>query len=417
MEHNTVVLNVAYFIARRFFGGILDKDNLSTTYVKIAIVAVSISLTVMIASLGTGFGLQREIKRKIASFGAHLKIVNYSSDYTQQGLVKPVELQPKNTYQDLHSTIKHAQPYITLSGLIRTEETFQGVIMKGVNQDYDFSFFTDKMVKGKMPSFGDSRSNKIWFSETMAKQMQLQIGDKFQVAFTLKNRKYPAIRKFELVGIFHTGWAKFDENMVFCDMRWLQQLLRWNANQVSGIELFIEEVNRIDEIRQKIYYKVGKDQDVIAITEEYSEIFNWVSLFDTNVYIILSLMILVAVINIITVLLIMIFERIKLIGTLKSFGAKNQLIRRIFIYKGVYIIYKGLFYGNLIGIGILLILKYGKIIQLNPKVYYVNSLPADIDLFHILLANALILIICTLSMTIPTYMVTRISPAQAVRNK
>jgi len=364
--------------------------------------------------MGMGFGLQRQIKEKVADFGAHIKVKPFSSQFSDGNKKKSLDLNTLKPYKAIHPRLVHQQPVVSLSGLIRTEEAFHGVIMKGVDSTFQVDEFQTKLVAGRLPSFKTDLYETM-LSATIARQLNLEVGDEYQVTFMLASRKYPAIRRYKLVGIFETDWKEFDDIMVISHMNPLQQLLRWTPNQVEYMEYYTLKGSDWRRMTKSMYYKVGQNNNVTSIEEEYEEVFNWVALFDTNIYIVLVLMTMVAVINIMTVLLIMMFERRTFVGMLKSLGGSNRLIRKIFIYKAAYITSRGLIIGNLVAILVLLIVKYGRIIKLNPEVYFVSSLPADLHWLHFLLANALIFTVCVLSMWIPTYMITKIRPAKAIK--
>lgn len=407
-------MNLALFIANRYFSSTFDKDNISTTYAKVAVTAVTISLAVMVSAMGMGFGLQRQIKDKVANFGAHIKVLPFSSQFSEENKKKVLDLQAMKPYTEIHPHLVHQQPVVSLAGLIRTDEAFHGVMMKGVDSTFRLDQFADKLVEGRLPNFAVQQFETM-LSATIARQLKLKIGDRFQVTYIIPSRKYPAIRQYTLVGIFETDWKEFDDNVVLTHMDPLQQLLRWKPTEVEYMEYYADNTSELKRMTRSMFYKVGQDKNVVSILDEYEEVFNWVALFDTNIYIVLVLMIMVAVINIMTVLLIMMFERRAFVGMLKSMGGSNALIRKVFIYKAAYIIFRGLIYGNAVALIILATVKYGEIITLNPEVYFVSSLPAEINWLHFLIANSLIFVVCVLSMWIPTYMITKIHPAKAIK--
>src|SRR5690606_2623118 len=313
--------------------------------------------------------------------------------------------------------IKHIHVTALKGGIIRTETDFEGVVVKGVGGDYNWQYFEEYLRDGRLPEFTEGLNSEILLSEYIANRLNLNVGDRVVTYFFDEESSDRPLRPrgFDLVGIYNSGFQEFDESYLIADIRHIQSLNRWEADQVGAFELFVTDFKRIEEIGNKVYYNVESTLDTQTIRDKYFSIFEWLDLFDFNIALIIGIMILVAGINMITALLVLILERTKMIGILKSLGSFNWSIRKVFIYNAVYLIGVGLFWGNLIGIGLLLAQKYLKLFPLNPDTYYVTEAPVYLDLGYILILNAGTFLLCLLMLLIPSYIITKISPVKAIR--
>lgn len=409
-------MNLAYFIAKRYFKKTFDKDSISTTFFKIATLAVGISVVVMIGSLAIGFGLKKAIQEKIVSFASPIKVYRYISDYSPYASSTPIEISDDiMEVIDNEHDISSVQYYVNLSGIIKNEGSFQGAVLKGVDSSYNLEFLQSFLVKGNLLS--NKAPFEAMISEKMANELDLDTNQYFHMIFVLQNKKYPVQRRFKVTAIFNTGWKEFDENIVYVNSPILQNLLQWTTNQYSGIEINTDNFDKIAALKNRLYNTLGVDYDVTSVFEEYPEIFGWIELFDTNIFMVLTLMILVAIANIVTVLLILTFERKKMVAILKSIGTSNTIIRKIFIYKTGYILWKGVFWGNIIAVALLLILKYTALISLNSDVYFVEKLPITISLWHILIVDVGLIVMCYITVWIPSNKISKISPALILKSK
>jgi lipoprotein-releasing system permease protein len=409
-------LNLEYFIAKRLITARDHKSSISAPIIKIAIAAIAIGMIMMIISVATGIGLQQKIRQKVAAFNGHIIITNYDENQSQ------LSITPISTQQDFYPKFKnvdginHIQAVATKSGIIRTETAFEGIIFKGVGKEYRWNNLQEYLVSGKLPNLNSQLNDEVLISEFLAKRLNLKVGDKFNTFFMKEDsNQKPNLRVFKITGIFNSGFQEFDSTYIIGDIRHIQRINKWESDQVGAFEVFVDDFNIIQEKGQEVYENTGSTLDTKTIVEKYYYIFEWLKLFDFNIIVILIIMILVATINMVVALLVLILERTQMIGILKSMGANNWAVRKIFLYNAFYLISKGLFWGNLIGVGMLLIQQNFGIIKLNPENYYVNEAPVFIDFGYIFLLNIGTILICLLILLIPSYIITKISPIKAIR--
>ena len=409
-------MNYELFIAKRIIAGKQYKSSISSPIIKIAITAIALGLIIMMISIATSVGLQKKIKEKISGFNGHIQISNYE-DNNSKITINPISLE-QDFYPNFTNVdgIKNVQSYATKGGIIRTETDFEGVILKGVNVDYDWSFFETYLVDGSLLNLNNEMSNDVLISKLTSDRLGLKTGDTFNTFFVKDDpSKAPNVRVFKVVGIYNSGFKEFDENYVIGDIKQIQRLNKWDENQVGGFEVLIEDFDELELKGNQVYANVPPTLNAETIADKNPTIFEWLDLFDTNVMVIISIMILIAGINMITALLVLILERTQMIGILKALGNSNWSIRKIFLYNAGYLIAVGLFFGNLIGISILLAQKYFGFIKLNPETYYVNQAPVYLDFKYILFLNIGTLILCLLMLLIPSYIVSKISPVKAIK--
>ena len=409
-------MNLEYFIAKRLITARDHKSSISAPIIKIAIAAIAIGMIMMIISVATGIGLQQKIRQKVAAFNGHIIITNYDENQSQ------LSLTPISTHQDFYPKFKnvdginHVQAVATKSGIIRTETAFEGIIFKGVGKEYRWNNLQEYLVSGKLPNLNNQLNDEVLISEFLANRLNLKVGDKFNTFFMKEDtNQKPNLRVFKITGIFNSGFQEFDSTYIIGDIRHIQRINKWESDQVGAFEVFVDDFNAIQEKGQEVYEKTGSTLDTQTIVEKYYYIFEWLKLFDFNIIVILVIMIAVATINMVVALLVLILERTQMIGILKSMGANNWTVRKIFLYNAFYLISKGLFWGNLIGVGMLLIQQNFGVIKLNPENYYVNEAPVFIDFGTIFLLNIGTVLICLLILLIPSYIITKISPIKAIR--
>ena len=409
-------MNLEYFIAKRLITARDHKSSISAPIIKIAIAAIAIGMIMMIISVATGIGLQQKIRQKVAAFNGHIIITNYDENQSQ------LSLTPISTHQDFYPKFKnveginHVQAVATKSGIIRTETAFEGIIFKGVGKEYRWNNLQEYLVSGKLPNLNNQLNDEVLISQFLANRLNLKVGDKFNTFFMKEDtNQKPNLRVFRITGIFNSGFQEFDSTYIIGDIRHIQRINKWESDQVGAFEVFVDDFNSIQEKGQEVYEKTGSTLDTQTIVEKYYYIFEWLKLFDFNIIVILVIMIAVATINMVVALLVLILERTQMIGILKSMGANNWAVRKIFLYNAFYLISKGLFWGNLIGVGMLLIQQNFGIIKLNPENYYVNEAPVFIDFGYIFLLNIGTILICLLILLIPSYIITKISPIKAIR--
>lgn len=409
-------MNLEYFIAKRLITAKDNKSSISAPIIKIAISAIAIGMIMMIVSVATGIGLQQKIREKISAFNGHIIIANFDNNQSDATLV-PVSKNQK-FYPKFSSVpeVSHIQAVASKAGIIRTAEAFEGIVFKGVGIDYKWDNIKEYLVSGRLPNLSASLNSEVLISQFLANRLKLKVGDEFNTFFMKEGQnKLPNIRRFKIVGVFNSGFQEFDATYVLGDIRHIQRINKWKSDQVGAFEVFVNDFDNIKTVGEQVYEHTGSTLDSQTIVEKYSYIFEWLQLFDFNIVVILIVMILVATINMVVALLVLILERTQMIGILKAIGASNWTIRKMFLYNASYLIFRGLFWGNLIGIAILLIQKYFGIVELNPENYYVNQAPVYINVVYIILLNVLTVGVCFLVLLIPSYIITKITPVKAIR--
>jgi lipoprotein-releasing system permease protein len=409
-------LNLEYFIAKRLITAKHFKSSISAPIIKIAISAIAIGTIMMIVSVATGIGLQQKIREKVSAFNGHIIISNYDNNQSEVTLV-PISIK-QNFYPKFTSVpeVSHIQAIASKAGIIRTETAFEGIILKGVGADYQWSNIKEYIVSGRLPDFSKGINQEVVISQFLANRLNLKVGDSFNTFFIKENQnQLPNIRRFKITGIFNSGFQEFDATYIIGDIRHIQRINKWTPNQVGAFEVFVNDFDKIKSIGEEVYQQTASTLDTKTIIEKYSYIFEWLKLFDFNIIVILAIMILVATINMVVALLVLILERTQMIGILKALGASNWSVRKIFLYNAFYLIVRGLFWGNLIGISLLLIQQYFGIVKLNPENYYVNQAPIYLNWGYIVLLNLLTVTVCSIVLLIPSYIITKISPVKAIR--
>ncbi|MFD1095273.1 ABC transporter permease [Salegentibacter chungangensis] len=408
-------MNLEFFVVKRLISAKKHKSSISAPIIKIAIAAIAIGVVMMLVSFATGLGLQQKIRDKIAAFNGHISISSYDNNSSQ------VSLRPVTKDQDFYPEftkvegIEHVQAVATKVGIIRTASDFEGVIVKGLGTDYNWGYFKDFLVRGRLPDFNNKLNDEVLISEYLANRLQLEVGDKVPTYFLRENNDRPLLRAFVITGIYDSGFREFDELYMLADIRHIQRLNKWEKDEVGSFEVFVDDFDELDSKGQEVYENTGSFLDTQTIKQKYYSIFEWLSLFDFNIALIIGIMILVAGINMITALLVLILERTQMIGIFKALGSTDWSIRKIFLYNAGYLILLGLFWGNLIGLGILLVQKYFKLFPLDPRTYYVTEVPVYISWDYILAVNFGTLILCMLMLLIPSVIISRISPVKAIK--
>jgi lipoprotein-releasing system permease protein len=409
-------LNPEYFIAKRLITAKGRKSSISAPIIKIAIAAIAIGMIMMIVSVATGIGLQQKIRQKVSAFNGHIIITNYD-DNQSEGSKTPI-----STHQDFYPKftsvegISHIQAVASKAGIIRTATEFEGIVFKGVGKDYQWENLKEYLVKGKLPDVSNNLNNQVLISQYLANRLNLKVGDRFNTFFMKDDSsQLPNLRVFQVTGIYNSGFQEFDSAYIIGDIRHLQRINKWKPDQVGSFEVFVDDFNNIKAKGEEVYNQTSSTLDTQTIVEKFYYIFEWLQLFDFNIIVILVVMIAVATINMVVALLVLILERTQMIGILKSIGASNWMVRKIFLYNAFYLIVRGLFWGNLIGIGLILVQQYFGIIKLNPENYYVNEAPVYLNWMYIAALNIGTILVCLLVLLIPSYIITKISPVKAIR--
>lgn len=405
-------MNFELFTAKKILQGNSEGNRFSAPIIRISILAIALGMAVMIIALAVVTGFQTEIRNKIVGFGSHISITSYNTD-------NPLEAKPIDRNQDFYSSIKenpkvdNIQVFANKGGIIKTDEDIYGIVLKGIDKDYDWRFFEDKLVNGTIFSIEDSsKSNSILISEYVANKLFLKVGDDIKIYFI---QEPPRIRKFTISGIYNTGFGEMDEVFAICDIRHIQKLNDWSENLVAGFEVSINDFEDLEAVDEEIYHSIGYNFNSTSIKKSRADIFNWLELQDINVFVIIILMLLVAGINIISALLIMVIERTNMIGILKSIGANNLSVRKIFLYSATYLVGVGLFWGNLIGISFCILQSKFEFLKLDQDAYYIDHVPIEISGLDIIGLNIGTLVISVVMLLIPSLIISKISPAKAIK--
>ncbi|HFA49947.1 MAG TPA: ABC transporter permease [Bacteroidetes bacterium] len=433
-------MNLERFIAKRVASS--NKQSFSGLIIKIAIVAVALSLAVMIVATAVISGFKHQIGEKIFGFWGHIQItspqinqttgeavpisinqnfypsldtireVPYQKNYEILGHELPFEIEKKTK-----GGVRHIQVFTLKPGIIKTKNKIEGIILKGVGKDFNWAFFDKYLVEGKRLELPDSVAGKgILISQQTASRLQLSIGDKFRFNY-LRDKDVLASR-FVVQGIYKTGLEEYDRKFALVDIRETQRLLNWDPDEVGGFEVFIDDLSDLEILSDYIYYEeVPANLYCESIRSKYPAIFEWLALQDINEVVILVLMVIVGLINMITALMILILERTNMIGILKALGQTNWGIRKTFLYQAGYIILLGLFWGNIAGIGACLLQQHFGLVQLSEENYYLSVAPIEINYWSILLLNLGALAVIMAFLIIPSWLVTKIDPVKAIRFK
>ncbi|HPX75374.1 MAG TPA: ABC transporter permease [Bacteroidales bacterium] len=412
-------MNTELYLAKRIVSKKHAKHTFSRPIVAVAIGGIALGIAVMILSIAIVTGFKNEITNKVVGFGSHLQIVNFDNNTSY-------ETYPISKSQTWLSELKQIEGvetvnmFIIKAGIAKTEEDLQGVIFKGIDNDFDWKFFKQYLTEGDTLLISDSsRNNGVVVSASIANALKLNVGDSFSAYFI---QEPPRMRKFTIIGIYETKLEDLDKIFVLCDIKHLRKLNDWKDDEITGFEVKIHDFSKIMDMEIKVSRLVGNylsaDGGMIkvkSIVEDYPGIFDWLSLLDINVWVILVLMLSVAGFNMISGLLVIILERVNMIGILKSIGASNVKVAKVFIYVAGFLISRGMLIGNIIGIGLCLLQKYFGIITLDADSYYVSVVPINLDLIHLLLLNIGSLVITLIMMILPSMLVSKISPAETIR--
>jgi lipoprotein-releasing system permease protein len=387
--------------------------------VGIATFGIALGLAVMIVAVAIVTGFKNEISNKVIGFGSHIQLVNMDSNTSYETTPVDKNLPILEDIKDVPE-VERVQMFAIKAGIIKTEENIQGAVLKGAGPDYDWSFLNESLVAGEPVSISDTvRTDKVLLSESVAIRLNLKVGDSFNMYFI---QDPPRARRFTIAGLYRTSLVEFDKLYVYADIKHVQRLNNWSPDQVSGYEVMLHSIREAEtatvqlrEITALDFTEDGSMLKVVPIQEKYSQIFDWLNLQDMNVLIIIVLMLVVAGFNMISGLLILILERTNMIGVLKGLGAIDGSIRKIFLYQSGYLAIKGLFWGNLIGLAICLLQYRFNLITLDPASYYLDTVPINLNIIHILLLNLGTLFSTLLFLLIPSMIIARISPERSIR--
>jgi lipoprotein-releasing system permease protein len=406
-------LNVAYFIARHIAPG--RTEAYARPIIRIAVISIALGLALMMASVAIVIGFKHSISKKVTGFSAPLQVVAFTRNESLQET--PVTLQPEFLQKlQKNPEITHIQFTAQKAGVLKTRQQIQGVVLKGVGKNFDWHYLKENLTAGRLPRLKTSQPGReVLLSQKLASRLLLHPGDTIRVWFIGQDATTALGRKLIISGIYHTGIEEFDSRFLIGDLRQIQRLNGWKPNQAGSIELRIRNFKKLKSVAQDIYRTIPYNLNIQTIFDLYPEIFNWLDLLDTNVAVILILMILVAGVTMISTLFILIIERTSMVGVLKTLGAGNRVLQKIFLYKAAYIIGRGMLWGNLLGLLFYELQLHFQVFKLNPVDYYVSYVPVELSVFHFLLLNAGTFILCLLMLIIPSFYIMRIRPAKALR--
>ncbi len=415
------------FIAERILNSRQNKGNISKPIVKIGIIGISVGISVMLLTVAIVLGFKREIITKITGLTTHIVISNASLNASNEP--EPITIS-EDTLKLLRQLpfVKHVQATAFKNGLLKTETENEGILLKGVSKDYNFEFIQQHLIAGRLPEFKvDEASKDILISEVLSKRMHLKLNDKILVYFIIQHPVYDSLmeaevikseqrsRKLTICGIFKTSFADFDEKLSITDIRQIQNLSYWTHEMVGTYEIEVNDFFQVTENQTQVEDLMGYSYNINNVRELYSNIFIWLDKLDINAIIIVVLMILVATINMITALLILILERTNMVGLVKALGMTNFNVRKIFLFISLRLIGRGMFWGNLFGIGLCFVQYYFKIAKLDSETYYVDFVAVEFNWYYFLLLNAGTLITCALMLFLPTLIITKLTPIKTLK--
>lgn len=412
-------MNLELFIAKRLISDKESKGSISRSLVKITTFGISLGLSVMIISVAVVTGFKNEITNKVIGFGGNLQIENLDNNDSYE--TKPISSK-QDFIHDIEQLpfVRNVQQFGIKAGIMKTKEEFQGIVLKGVESNYDWSFFRKNLVEGALPQITDSAiSNQILISKSIASLLKLKTGDDVALFFIQEPVRF---RRMKIAGIYETGLGEFDKIYALIDLRHIRQLNDWAPNQITGFEINITNFDDLANAKKQINNIMGvniqEDGSALrlsSIVDRNPQMFDWLNLQNLNVWIILILMLVVAGFNMISGLLILILDRTKMIGLLMSMGAQGVNIRKIFLYQSGFLVLRGMLWGNIIGLGICAIQHFFKVVKLDQSSYFISSVPINFNIAHVFLLNTGTLAAIMLMLLIPSVIIARINPDVTLR--
>lgn len=407
---------VAYLIAKRMRGNVDDKGSVSSRIIVIATIAVVIGIVMILVAVATGKGMQKKIQEKAVAFNGHV-LVSALENQDQELTVYPIKTDDQTVkVLNSHPKITEYYPFATKAGMLQTDTDFEGIVLKGVDSTFNWDPLADFLVEGKFPKIGSIVTNQILLSQTIASRLKLEVGDYVNAYFQYdSSQRFPNRRRFEISGIYSSGFSDIDENLILGDIRHIQRINRWTSSEIGGYQVFLDDFDQTSIVSEALYYELPATIGTTSLISQYGLIFQWIALFDFNILIIIVIMVIVGVMNMSTALLALIFERTRMIGMLKALGMLGKSIQHIFLINGLLIMGRGLLIGNFLVLLFYLSQKQWGWIKLDPHTYFVSTAPVSLTVFDVLGINALFLIVCTLLLWIPSAMVLRVAPAKIMR--
>ena len=412
-------MNLEYFIAKRLHFNGEGHRRMSRPAVRIATLGIAVGLAVMLVAVSIVVGFKQEVSNQIIGFGSHIQVANYGSSNNYE--TEPIA--PSDSILTVLRSlphVQHVQEVATKPGIVKTEDDFHGVVLKGVNNSFDWHFFKRNLVAGDTLVYNDSvLTNDVLISQAIANLLHLEVGDRFLTYFITDPVR---ARKFKVRGIYQTTFADYDKLFLITDIRHIQTLNHWDTTQMSQLEILVDDFSKVDEIENTVFRSIANRYDnegtfyqSRTIKELVPRVFEWLDMLDINAWVILMLMLIVAGFNMISGLLILILERTNTIGMLKAMGAYNWSIRKIFLYQSLFLIGKGMLWGNIIGVSLILVQYFTHVIPLDASMYYVSYVPVSLNILYWFLLNVGTIILSLAMLILPSYLITRIMPASAIR--
>ncbi|MDT8346349.1 MAG: ABC transporter permease, partial [Flavobacteriaceae bacterium] len=334
------------FIAQRIQNSKIYKNSVSAPIVKIATAAIAISTLIMIVAIATGLGLQQKIREKVAAFNGHIQISNFDNNKSEVSISSVSKQQGFYPNPENLQGVAHIQAVAAVAGIIRTEDNFEGVILKGVDSNYRWTYLQEFLIEGRLPDYSAALNTEVLISSYLAQRLNFKLGDKL-ICYFLKDSNSANTRRFDIVGIYDSGFRDFDQKYMIGDIRHIQRIMKWDPDDVGHFEVFVEDFKELEDLNLSIYEQLPIHLNSISLRERFPSIFDWIDLFEVNIFGIIGIMLLIGGFNMITALLVLIFERSYMIGVLKSVGANYKLIRNVFLINALHIVGKGLLWGNL----------------------------------------------------------------------
>lgn len=405
-----MLVNYELFISKRVSKG--EKKGFSKPIINLAILSISLGLSLMLISASVVIGFQKAVKQKVAAFHSHIQISKF--DFNDSYELPPITMDTA-VYNSIKKmpNIESISPFALKGGIIKTDDFIHGVVFKGVDKSFNWKTFDDYLIKGEILQLNDSSTQKeVIISKLIADKLQLDTGMSIVIYFI---QEPPRLDKFKIKGIYQSGFEDFDDRYVFSDIKKIQQLNKWDSDDYAGYEIMLSEYENIENTTTQVYRELPYDLKAKNVKDRFPFIMEWLGLLDTNVYFIIGLMIIISGITMISTLLILILERTNMIGILKAVGMPEKSIRKIFIYQAVNIILKGLFFGNLIGLGLLALQYYLEFIPLNPETYYLNTVPVVFNWLYFVILNIGTIVLVSFMMLWPSTIISRIKPIKAIK--
>jgi lipoprotein-releasing system permease protein len=408
-------LNVASFIARRI--AFNQEKSFSRFVIRLSVGATIISVCVMIVTMAFASGFQETISQKVFSFWGHIRIQNYEA--ARVAIAEETPIVKNDSVTDLvklYPIIRNVQAFATKNAILKTSETIEGVLFKGVEKNYDFSNLNNFLVSGRWIHFTDSGySDEVNLSASIAQQLKLKVNDQVLIYFIQPDGAAPRPRKLLVAGIYKTGIEEYDKLIAIGDLRLVQRLNNWNENQIGGYEIFLKDFRHMEKVNADILYQIPIGYNSSTIRQIYPNIFDWLALQNKTIVIVLVIMVGIALLNLITCLLILVLERTRMIGVLKAIGARNFTVQKIFLYHGTIITITGLLFGNVLGLTICWLQQRYGFIKLPEEAYYISQAAVNIVWWQVALVNIGTLLICFFILLIPTIIVKKIQPVNAIQ--